>query len=299
MALVLALPLLLGLSGCGGSANGASAKDNFVGTWAVDSMTMSGVTSGSEELELAKSLGIYLTLEEGGKATYEIFGNSIAGTWTPSDATNAKLNFSKQDAGNVSLEAENELSYTDGKVQITSGHDLLVLKKIDPSEKKSAQLDERLKGVEQTGQEPGGSTMGNSASPASGDTAGATVGGGYSAILDSRPADLTVADDATCTIKVVAKGDCYGNPGYLVRVTNKTDHAITVDNEGEFTVDGDVGGVIFSMNVPAGQTAEDTLWFENLSTEKDGVDSLAGVVGKIVVTNPSTGEKMGTFDFNA
>ena len=52
-------------------------------------------------------------------------------------------------------------------------------------------------------------------------------------------------------------------------------------------------------NVPAGQTAEDTLWFERLSTKDDGVGSLTGVVGRIVVTNVDTGEKMGTYDFNA
>ena len=299
VTLVVVTPLLVGLSGCGGAVNGASATDNFVGTWAVDTMTMGGETSGAEELELAKSLGIYLTLEEGGKATYEVFGSSVVGTWTPSDATNAKLNFAKQDAGNVSLEAESELTYSDGKVSITSGYDILVLKRIDPSEKKSTQLDERLKETEQSAQTSGGSTMGNSAAPADGSQAPAAAESSYAALVASQPIDRTVADDAVCTIKAVAKGDCYGNPGYLVRVTNKTDHAIMVDNEGEFTVDGDVGGVIFSMNVPAGQTAEDTLWFERLSTKDDGVGSLTGVVGRIVVTNVDTGEKMGTYDFNA
>ena len=291
--------LLAGLSGCAGAANNASANDNFVGTWAVDSMTMGGETSGAEELELAKSLGIYLTLEEGGKATYEVFGSSVMGTWKPSDATNAKLNFAKQDAGNVSLEAESELSYADGKVTLTSGYDLLVLKRIDPSEKKSTQLEERLKETEQSAQAPGGSAMGNSASQPADAATPAAVESGYSALLASQPIDLPVADDAVCAIKVVAKGDCYDNPGYLVRVTNKTDHAIMVDNDGEFTVEGDVGGVVFSMSVPAGQTAEDTLWFERLSTEEGGVGSLTGVVGKIVVTNVDTGEKMATYDFNA
>ena len=297
--LAMAPALLAGLSGCGGAANNASANDNFVGTWAVDSMTMGGESSGTEELELAKSLGIYLTLEEGGKANYEVFGSSVVGTWTPSEATKAKLNFSKQDAGNVSLEAESELSYADGKVTLTSGYDLLVLKKIDPSEKKSTQLEERLKESEQSAQTPGGSTMGNSASQPADPAAPTAVESGYSSLLATQPIDFPIADDAVCTIKVVAKGDCYGNPGYLVRVTNKTDHQIMVDNEGEFTVEGDVGGVIFSMSVPAGQTSEDTLWFERLSTDDGGVGSLAGVVGKIVVTNADTGEKIATYDFNA
>lgn len=299
MMLVVVTTLLAMLSGCAGVANNASANDNFVGTWAVDSMTMGGETSGAEELELAKSLGIYLTLEEGGKATYEVFGSSVVGTWTASDAANAKLNFAKQDAGNVSLEAESELKYSDGKVSITSGYDVLVLKRIDPGEKKSVQLEERLKETDQSVQSPGGSTMGNSASQGEGTPAPAAIESSYSVLLSPQAIDLPIADDATCSIRVVAKGDCYGNPGYLVRVTNKTDHAIMVDNEGEFTVDGDVGGVIFSMSVPAGQTTEDTLWFERLSTKDDGVGSLAGVVGKVSVTNAATGEKMGTYDFVA
>ena len=297
--LVMVPVLFLGLSGCGGAAKNASANDNFIGTWAVDSMTMGGEASGAEELELAKSLGIYLTLEEGGKAAYEVFGSSVAGTWTPSDATNAKLNFAKQDAGNVSLEAESELSYADGKVTLTSGYDILVLKRIDPSEKKSTQLEERLKETEQSAQSPGGSSMGNAASQPGDASSPAATGSGYSVLLASQPIDIPIADDAVCAIKVVAKGDCYGNPGYLVRVTNKTDHTIMVDNEGEFTVEGDVGGVIFSVNVPAGQTSEETLWFENLSSEDGGAESLTGVVGKIVVTNVDTGEKMATYDFNA
>ena len=297
--LVMVLVPLVGLSGCGGAANNASANDNFCGTWAVDSMTMGGETSGAEELELAKSLGIYLTLEEGGKATYEVFGSSVVGTWTPSDATNAKLNFAKQEAGNVSLKAESELAYADGKVTLTSGYDILVLKRIDPSEKKSTQLEERLKETEQSAQASGGATMGNSATQPDVAATPAVSESGYSVLLDSQPIDIPIADDAVCAIKVTAKGDCYGNPGYLVRVTNKTDHAIMVDNEGEFTVEGDVGGVIFSMSVPSGQTSEETLWFENLSTEEDGVGSLTGVVGKIVVTNVDTGEKVATYDFNA
>ena len=298
MTFVVVVTLPVGLSGCGGAANGVSANDNFVGTWAVDSMTMGGETSGSDELELAKSLGIYLTLQEDGKASYEVFGSSVAGTWTPSDATNAKLYFAKQDAGNVSLEAESELTYSDGKVSITSGNDILVLKRIDPSEKKSTQLEERLKETEQQSQTSAGSAMGNSASSAEGTAAPVAGESSYAALVDPQAIDLTIADDAVCTIKAVAKGDCYGNPGYLIRVSNKTDHAITVDNEGDFTIDGSVGGVVFSMNVPAKQTVADTLWFENLSTKDDGVGSLADIVGRIVVTNADTGEKMGTYDFN-
>ena len=96
MACVFALSLAL--VGCSGGGSGADAKAAWVGTWDLVEMEENGQVTGSEDLEMLRSLGldVYLELSEDGKGALVLFGEAMNGTWEAKSATEASFTYEGQ-----------------------------------------------------------------------------------------------------------------------------------------------------------------------------------------------------------
>lgn len=283
------LALCLALVGCGASGEGGTgaheANANFVGTWAIDSMSSDGQEMTEDELSIAKAMGVYLTLRDDGTAALELFGVEAEGTWEATDASHAMLRIEEGSSADVA--GDQEMTFADGTLTMESPAQKMVFTQIDPSEKTSADLEQLLgTDLEEFGHTAGGS-MGSTTSAVS-----------NAQLADSAALDIVVADDDMCTIKVTAKGDYFGDPGYYVEVVNKTDGQIFVDDNNEFGINGTVASPVFSMTVNAGETGSAILWFDKEDINGAGVEALSNVNGKLTVTN-ETGDVLRTYDFVA
>lgn len=150
--LVAALAFVVALAGCAGGAGGAtgSAAAAFPGTWAISSYVTDGKALTDEELKVVQAMGIYLTLEEDGKATFEMFGSSMEGTWEQSGANTATLTID-DGTGEDSTSTE-ELTITGETLSMSDGTEEMVFSRIDPSEKQSPDMGSLATGGgEQTG----------------------------------------------------------------------------------------------------------------------------------------------------
>ncbi len=93
--LACAFALSLSLIGCGG---GGDPKAAWVGTWDLVEMEQGGEVTGSEDLEMLKSLGldVYLELKADGTGALVLFGESMDGKWTAKSATEASFEIEGQ-----------------------------------------------------------------------------------------------------------------------------------------------------------------------------------------------------------
>ena len=89
--------LSLALVGCGGGS-GADAKAAWVGTWDLTEMEENGQVTGSEDLEMLKSLGldVYLELNQDGTGALVLFGESMNGKWDAKSSTEATFTIENQ-----------------------------------------------------------------------------------------------------------------------------------------------------------------------------------------------------------
>lgn len=97
MACVFAL--CLALVGCGGSGgSGGDAKAAWVGTWDLVEMEENGEVTGSEDIEMLKSLGleVYLELNEDGAGSLVLFGEPMTGKWEAKSATEGSFTIEGQ-----------------------------------------------------------------------------------------------------------------------------------------------------------------------------------------------------------
>lgn len=278
------LALCVVLVGCGSTGNAADAAKNFVGTWEIDGLISDGKESSEDELAIMKAMGVYLTLEDGGKATLEMLGTPVEGTWEGKDATTALLRLDEETAKTANLSNEPApLKYADNKITMSSESTSMTFIKIDPSQKGAANLD----------------TLVNATANEVQSTVDAAAPDLSAQLSDSQPLDITIADDDYCTIRVTAVGDYFGDPGYALSVTNKTEGTLHVDDNNEFSINGAVTSPIFSLDVPAGQTATEILWFENSEINNGGVAALSGVEGQLIISSKDGEdlEQLETYDF--
>ena len=89
--------LSLSLVGCGGGGGG-DAKAAWTGTWDLVEMEQDGEVTGSDDLEMLKSLGldVYLELNADGTGALVLFGESMDGSWDAKSATEASFEIEGQ-----------------------------------------------------------------------------------------------------------------------------------------------------------------------------------------------------------
>lgn len=288
-AWVALVALCVALFGCGGGTAEEQATENFVGLWSLDAMTSDGKAKTGSDLELYKAMGVYLTLEDGGAATYELFGVEAKGSWAANSATSATLTFDESVAQSVKLLESQGLTVGGGTLTMTTDDDALSFVRIDESEKKTGDLTALMGDL--------GGDLGVNVKSLS-DSAMAE-GVEYSPLSDAKKLGTSLAEDKTCSIQLVAVGDYMGDPGYLLRITNKTDDKVLVDNKDDFTVNGTSVSPIFSVELDGGASVDEVLWFQNSDLGDGGVDALTKVKGTIVVSDFATGKELGTYEFKA
>ncbi len=123
--------LSLSLVGCGGSGSGGDVKAAWVGTWDLVEMEENGEVTGSEDLEMLRSLGldVYLEMNQDGTGSLVLFGESMDGTWEAKSATE----------GTFTLEGQKvDMKIADGKLTMEQNGSKLTFAKGEARSSSSA-----------------------------------------------------------------------------------------------------------------------------------------------------------------
>lgn len=192
------LALAFALTGCSGG--GKDPKANFVGSWELSGGTSEGEELTEEYMEMFKEWGvnIILVLNEDGTGSLDLFSEVDDLKWEAKDATTASITVGK-DTTDVKLE--------DGKLILEEGEDKLIFTKsnkdLSGTVKKDREAAEKEEEIDEAVEDD--------------DTEN----------IEISPA-VTVADDDLCTITVTEKfKDEWGDIGFVVNITNKSDKDLT------------------------------------------------------------------------
>ena len=185
----------------------------------------------------------------------------MEGTW---DAT-------EEGKGSVSVEDQAiPMTLENDQVMLTQEDASLTFKKIDPSEKVSvaapvADEDDADEDSEIT--YFGGDSIDD--------------------LKDVTELSISLVDDDLATIKVIASGDYYGDPGFLFELTNKTDQDVTfVNGFDDWTVDGEGHSFVLYETLHAGETLDSIGWFDASEVGNDA-SALSNITGTILLVNAS------------
>ena len=109
---------------------------------------------------------------------------------------------------------------------------------------------------------------------------------------------VVVADDGVVNITVTGKGtDFTGDPGYQLSITNKTDKAIYLIGEDEFTVGDKKVEAGLGDELEAGETLETFVYFPK--DDLGGALEALGVTdGTILVLDDKTDDELGRYAFH-
>ncbi|WP_418831866.1 hypothetical protein [Paraeggerthella sp.] len=261
LALACAFALCLALAGCGGGGGGHDAGKNFVGTWKLVSSSGDGEAISEQDLALMESMGmsVTLTLSENEKAALSIFGESVEGTWQAKGADKASLTL-QGETGDMTL--------ANGKLTMSSAGATMTFEK--------------------------GEAAAEAPSKPTADGSDADKGATESVALNE-----TIADDAICTIVVTGKDvDWAKDPGFNLKITNKTDKAIYVSADwGTFSVNNKMIDPSLGEAVQPGKYVEAFMYFDD---EKlgGGIETLVNVEGTIKVMDNDSWDTLATYSMN-
>lgn len=238
------LALAFALTGCSG--RGKDPKANFVGSWELSGGTSEGEELTEEYMEMFKEWGIscILVLDEDGTGSLDLFSEVSDLKWEAKDATTASITVDKETT-DVKLE--------DGKLVLEDGEDKLIFSKSDKdlsgTVKKDREAAEKEEEIDEAVEDD--------------DTEN----------IEISPA-VTVADDDLCTITVTEKfKDEWGDIGFVVNITNKSDKDLTFyAPSGKTNVNGTMKEPWFSAHLMPGTNATEEFTFS--SGELDSLDSL-------------------------
>ena len=265
--------LCLVLAGCGG---GADAAKNYVGDWKLSGMEENGEVTSADDLKLMEDLGMAITLSVKEDKTFSlnVMGDETSGTWETKSASEATFTVDGQSVpatladGVLTLESDGtKMQFEKGTVAVSSS------------------------GAAATS---GSATTGGTETPTSTDNGTTVVDGGEEAVV---PIGLTIADDDICTIEIVdKKADWAGDPGYTVKITNKSDKAVSaVSKYGTFSVDGKMVDPVLVETIQPGKYVEGFMWFSD--DDVASVDALVNVEGTIEVYDDETFDTLGEYPF--
>lgn len=238
------LALAFALTGCSGG--GKDPKANFVGSWELSGGTSEGEELTEEYMEMFKEWGIscILVLDEDGTGSLDLFSEVSDLKWEAKDATTASITVDKETT-DVKLE--------DGKLVLEDGEDKLIFSKSDKdlsgTVKKDREAAEKEEEVEEA------------------------VEDGDVQSVEISPA-VTVADDDLCTITITEKfQDDWGDIGFVVNITNKSDKDLTFyAPTGKTNVNGTMKEAWFSVHLMPGTNATEEFTFSKGTL--DSFDSL-------------------------
>jgi hypothetical protein len=270
--------LCLVLAGCGGDA----AK-NYVGDWKLTGMEENGEATSAEDLKLMEDMGLTITLsvKEDKSFLLNVMGEEMSGTWEAKSASEATFTVEGQSVpatlanGVLTLEQDGtKMMFEKGTVS-TSG-----------SSGAASSGTDTATGTAGTGTDAGTAT-GTDAGTTSTDTDEGTV----------APIGQIIADDDICSIEVVnKKADWAGDPGYTLKITNKSDKSVTaIAQYGTFSVDGKMVDPALVETIQPGKYAECFMWFSD--NDVASLDQLVNVEGVIEVYDDETYDTLGEYPF--
>lgn len=238
------LALAFALTGCSGG--GKDPKANFVGSWELSGGISEGEELTEEYMEMFKEWGVncILVLDEDGTGSLDLFSEVEGLKWEAKDATTASITVGK-DTTDVKLE--------DGKLVLEEGEDKLIFTKSDKDLSGTVKKDREAAEKEEEINE--------------------AVEDDDTENIEISPA-VTVADDDLCTITITEKfKDDWGDIGFVVNITNKSDKDLTFyAPSGKTNVNGTMKEPWFSANLMPGTSATEEFTFS--IGELDSLDDL-------------------------
>lgn len=238
------LALAFALTGCSGG--GKDPKANFVGSWQYSGGTFDGEELTDEYMDMLKEWGVncILILDEDGTGTLDLFLEFDDLKWEAKDATT------------VTITAEDEsydLKFKDDKLVLEVEGDKLIFTKSDKdlsgTVKKDRENVEKEEEIDEAVEDDDVQSV------------------------EISPA-VTVADDDLCTITITEKfKDDWGDIGFVVNITNKSDKDLTFyAPSGKTNVNGTMKEPWFSAHLMPGTNATEEFTFSN--GELDSLDDL-------------------------
>ena len=258
------IALCLVLAGCasGGAGGGADAAKSFIGDWKLVGMEENGESTSSEDIALMEQMGVTVTLsfKEDKSCALSVFGEETSGTWEAKSPSEAAITIEGQ---TITATLANEvLTLEDNgtKMMFGKGVPELSAKAADPG---TAAVEESAEESDET----------------------------------AVPIGQTIADDEICTIEVIDKKvDWAEDPGYTLKITNKSDKAIRVSAKYDtFSVNGKMAEPELYETVQSGKYVEGFMWFSG--DDVDGVDALTNVEGTIEVMDDASYETLREYPF--
>ena len=258
------IALCLVLAGCasGGAGGGADAAKSFIGDWKLVGMEENGESTSSEDIALMEQMGVTVTLsfKEDKSCALSVFGEETSGTWEAKSPSEAAITIEGQTV--VATLANEVLTLEDNGTKMMFG-----------------------KGVPQP--------SANAADPGTAAAEESAEESDETAV----PIGQTIADDEICTIEVIDKKvDWADDPGYTLKITNKSDKAIRVSAKYDtFSVNGKMAEPELYETVQSGKYVEGFMWFSG--DDVDGVDALTNVEGTIEVMDDASYETLREYPF--
>lgn len=258
------IALCLVLAGCasGGAGGGADAAKSFIGDWKLVGMEENGESTSSEDIALMEQMGVTVTLsfKEDKSCALSVFGEETSGTWEAKSPSEAAITIEGQ---TITATLANEvLTLEDDGTKMMFGKGV--------PEPSANAADPGTAAVEESAEESDETAV---------------------------PIGQTIADDEICTIEVIDKKvDWAEDPGYTLKITNRSDKAIRVSAKYDtFSVNGKMAEPELYETVQSGKYVEGFMWFSG--DDVDGVDALTNVEGTIEVMDDASYETLREYPF--
>ena len=259
------LALAFALTGCSGG--GKDPKANFVGSWELSGGTLEGEELTDEYMKMLEDWGVHcvLILDEDGTGVLDMFLEVADLKWEAKDATT------------VTITAEDEshdLKLKDDKLVLEVDGDKLIFTKSDKdlsgTVKKDREAAEKEEEIDEAVEDDDVQSV------------------------EISPA-VTVADDDLCTITITEKfKDDWGDIGFVVNITNKSDKDLTFyAPSGKTNVNGTMKEPWFSAHLMPGTNATEEFTFSN--GELDSLDDLVNTTIGIDAYLTAQAESFKTF----
>ena len=253
------LALAFALTGCSGG--GKDPKANFVGSWQYSGGTLDGEELTDEYMDMLEEGGVNrlrkergcmdiesgevkLILDEDGAGTLDLFLEVVDLKWEAKDATTATVT-AEDESHDLKLKDDKLVLEVDGDKFIFTKSD----KDLSGTVKKDREAAEKEEEIDEAVEDDDVQS------------------------IEISPA-VTVADDDLCTITITEKfKDDWGDIGFVVNITNKSDKDLTFyAPSGKTNVNGTMKDPWFSAHLMPGTNATEEFTFSN--GELDSLDDL-------------------------
>ncbi|WP_077597820.1 hypothetical protein [Olsenella urininfantis] len=242
-----------------GGSGGSLKKEVVVGSWVASSLSDPELGELTADDLNAFGLSIEMVLEEDGSGSMSFFGEPEKLSWEVSGADKIKIKFEDT--------AASEFKFEDGKLVGSDGDSKMVFERGQASS---------------SGTSSSGSSKEESSKEA------------------RESIDYTIADDDYVSIKATSVVvDEWGDPGFDIVVTNKSDKELTLHpSYSSFSVNGkmiDPWGL--AETVKPGTYAQAFMYFDSKELGGSTLDALKQVEGKLELVD-SEYDTVSTYDFS-